>query len=316
MEKITLFDTSINSDNLGDLIIMDAVMKHLREIFPQESFVNIPTHSFLNKKDRMNMKGSKRGFVGGTNLLCANWMLWPQWKINFLDILSLPSPILMGVGWQYYQRPTNLLTSIFLRRLLSGKYLHSVRDGYTQQRLNDIGIGNVINTACPTMWDLTPQHCAKISTSKAQNALTTVTFYRKDPQADRKWLETIIDNYEKIYFWEQMNGDSEYLSSLNLSKNMEIIEPGLTAYDNLLSSNDIDFIGTRLHGGIRAMQHKKRALVIEIDNRASEIAKDTNLPTVKREDADGIKKWIYANEQVKITLPNENIARWKAQFSS
>ncbi len=314
MEKIALFDTSIDSDNLGDLIIMDAVVKHLREIFPQDSFINIPTHNFLNKKNREDIRECRRGFVGGTNLLCANWILLPQWKINFLDVFSLPSPILMGVGWQYYQRPTDFLTAIFLRQLLSKSYIHSVRDSYTEQRLKAIGISNVVNTSCPTMWELTPDHCTKISTKKAQNALITVTFYRKDFQADKKWIETIIDNYEKIYFWEQMDGDEKYIKSMNLSKDIETIEPSLVAYDNVLAGEDVDFIGTRLHGGIRAIQHKKRALVIEVDNRAAEIAKDTYLPTVKRDDINGILNWIQGSEPLKIVLPMENISRWKSQF--
>lgn len=314
MEKIALFDTSIDSDNLGDLIIMDAVIKHLREMFPQDSFINIPTHNFLNKKNRDEIRECKRGFVGGTNLLCANWMLFPQWKINLLDTFLIPSPILMGVGWQYYQRSTDFLTAIFLRQLLSKNYIHSVRDSYTEQRLKSIGINNVINTACPTMWELTPKHCEKIPAGKAKNAITTITFYRKDFEADKKWMKTIIDNYEKIYFWGQMDGDEQYLKSMDLGKDIEILEPSLMAYDNALSNIDADFIGTRLHGGIRAIQHKKRALVIEIDNRAAEIAKDTGLPTVKRDDINGITGWIYGNAPLKIVLPEENITSWKAQF--
>jgi polysaccharide pyruvyl transferase WcaK-like protein len=34
------------------------------------------------------------------------------------------------------------------------------------------------------------------------------------------------------------------------------------------------YVGTRLHGGIFSMQHGVSALIIQVDNRAAEIAKD------------------------------------------
>ncbi len=314
MKKIALFDTSIASDNLGDGIIMDAVTKNLREIYPQDSFVNVPSHIPLSSKNRKDIADSDVAFVGGTNLLCANWLLRPQWKVGIFDALTLPKPVLMGVGWKFYQRPTDFITAIFLRKLLSKKYIHSVRDSYTEQRLRIIGINNVINTACPTMWKLTPEHCASIPSQRAPHVLTTVTAYRYDPELDKKWLTVLAENYEKIYLWSQMKGDDEYVKAMNLGKNIEILEPTLAAYDNALATLDVDFLGTRLHGGIRALQHKRRTLIIEVDNRATEIARDTKLPTIKRDDVEGIKNWIKSTTPTVLTLPWDNIARWKSQF--
>lgn len=314
MKKIAVFDTSIASDNLGDGIIMDAVTKNLREMFPSDVFVQAPTHIAMNNDERNNIKDANIGFVGGTNLLCANWLLKAQWKVGLRDLFYVPNTVLMGVGWKFYQRPTEFITAIFLKKLLSKNYIHSVRDAYTEARLKTIGMKNVINTACPTMWGLTPEHCVSIPTQRAPHVLTTVTAYRHDPELDKKWLEVLLASYDKIYLWPQMQGDAEYVLAMNFGKKIEILEPTLKAYDNALATLNVDFLGTRLHGGIRALQHKRRTLIIEVDNRAVEIARDTGLPTVKRDDVAGIKNWIESTTSIKLTLPWDNIKAWKAQF--
>lgn len=315
MKKIGLFDTSIKSDNLGDGIIMDAVNDHLRLIYPKQDFAKVPTHMPLTAQNRSDIKNCEPCFVGGTNLLCANWILRPQWKVGIYDALTLPKPVLMGVGWKFYQRPTDFITAIFLRTLLSRKYTHSVRDSYTEQRLKAIGINNVINTACPTMWKLTPEHCAEIPTKKSANVITTVTAYRYDPDMDKKWLEILLAEYDKVYLWPQMQGDAEYVKAMSLRGKIELLEPTLESYDNALKTVEADFFGTRLHGGIRALQHKRRTLIIEVDNRAVEIAQDTGLPTVKRGNIDAMKKWIGSDIKTELSLPWENITNWKEQFS-
>lgn len=314
MKKITIFDTSIASDNLGDGIIMDAVTTHLRELFPQDKFVNVPTHIPLNSQNRSDIKNTDIGFVGGTNLLCANWLLKAQWKVGIRDLFYVPNTVLMGVGWKFYQRPTEFVTAIFLKKLLSKNYIHSVRDAYTEQRLKAIGMDNVINTTCPTLWKLTPEHCAAIPSKRAPHVMTTVTAYRHDPELDKKWLEVLLASYDKIYLWPQMQGDAEYVAAMNFDKKIEVLEPTLAAYDNALATLDVDFLGTRLHGGIRALQHKRRTLIIEVDNRAVEIARDIKLPTVKRDDVEGIKKWINSDTPTILSQPWENISHWKSQF--
>jgi polysaccharide pyruvyl transferase WcaK-like protein len=220
----------------------------------------------------------------------------------------------MGVGWKFYQRPTDFITAVFLRKLLSKKYVHSVRDSYTEKRLRTIGINNVINTSCPTMWNLKDGHCPLIPTRQAPHALITLTAYRHNPQLDKKWLEKVMGAYDKIYFWPQMEEDSQYIKDMGLTKNIEILPPTLRAYDDALSTLHVDFIGTRLHGGIRALQHKRRTIIIEVDNRAVEIARDTGLPTISRDDAEGIGRWIESEAVINLSLPRDNIKKWKDQF--
>lgn len=315
MNDITIFDTAIASDNIGDEIIMDAVNKHLLEVFPSANFLHLPTHISLNGAQLKLAQKSEKSFVGGTNLLCGNWLLKPQWKVGLRELFYIKNPILLGVGWRFYQRPTDFLTKIYLKKLLNKKYLHSVRDSYTLARVQEMGIKNVINTACPTMWKLTPEHCAKIPTQKASSALITVTAYRNDPEIDRKWLEIVLANYEKIYLFPQMVGDVQYVQNMNLGRDIKVISPSLAAYDQILARENLDYIGTRLHGGIRALQHGRRSLIIEVDNRATEIARDTNLPTAKRDDFSSVKHWIENDSPTIINLPLTEIDRWKAQFT-
>jgi hypothetical protein len=52
-------------------------------------------------------------------------------------------------------------------------------------------------------------------------------------------------------------------------------------------------------------------LIIEVDNRATEIARDTNLPTVKREDFDFIEKWIGCSEPLNLRLQTGAQQQWR-----
>ncbi len=164
------------------------------------------------------------------------------------------------------------------------------------------------------MWGLTPEHCSLITAKKSANVMTTVTAYRHNPELDKKWLEILLSSYKIVYLWPQMQGDAQYVEAMNLSRKIEILEPSLAAYDNALSTLDVDFLGTRLHGGIRALHYKKRTLIIEVDNRAVEIARDTKLPTIKRDNLAGMKEWIEGNNPTSLTLPCDNIKAWKTQF--
>ncbi|MHA5207616.1 hypothetical protein R5R49_08710 [Oenococcus oeni] len=79
--KIMLLDTSITSENIGDAIIMDAVRKELKNIFPNSFFVNAATHDTTGKSARIVHESSDFTFVGGTNLLSGiyrgkNKMQW------------------------------------------------------------------------------------------------------------------------------------------------------------------------------------------------------------------------------------------------
>ncbi len=261
---------------------------------------------------RRIVKRSSVSIVGGTNLLTPHMYRSVLWKLAPWDTLALRNAVLLGVGWRDYSSGPDPYTQWILRRVLSQDHFHSVRDRYTERKLAGIA-RRVSDTACPTMWSLTPAHCQTIPRRKADKAVTTLTYYRADPTHDREVLDVLARNYREVYFWPQQSDDHEYLESLG-AVNIKRIPPSLSRYDAFLDNEEADFIGTRLHGGIRAMQKGKRTLILGVDNRAAEISKGSGLPVLDRSDIVGIQEWISGDCATAITLPMDEIAAWKAQF--
>lgn len=320
LNKITLFDTSIATANLGDEIIVDGVRSQLFNKFQDNTmFFNIPTHERIGRQSYKLLKQSKYSFVAGTNLLSSNHYLLrsKSWKLNFMDlnfITGVPI-ILVGVGWGAYQGTPNYLAKRLYNKLLSKDYIHSVRDSYTEEKLKSIGIDNVINTGCATMWELTPDHCSMIPKDKSSKVVFTLTDYDKDEYADQKLINYLEELYEEVYFWPQGSKDYDYINNLDHTK-INFINPTLEAYDNFLKSNEnVDYVGTRLHGGIRALQYQHRTLIIGIDNRALEKQKDFNLNVLDRKKIDNLPDVINTSFETEIKLDIAKINAWKNQFN-
>lgn len=254
-DKTILFDVATASDNLGDAITMDYCKKQIRDITVLPSFfVCIPTHLEMGKTVRCMCKNNPNAkFVCGTNLLKSTMLIHKLWHIGLKDAAVIKNVCLMGVGWINYQNKlmdplTKLMWLTLLRR--NTKYMHSVRDKYTENRLRDMGIDNVIYTGCPTMWNLTPEKLSTIPTEKGKDCITTLTFYNRNVDQDRAMIEICKANYRTVYFWIQSNEDLEYLKSLTNIDTIKIIGPSLEEYDDTLRElESVDYIGTRLHGG-------------------------------------------------------------------
>lgn len=317
MEHILLFDTSIGTDNVGDEIIMNYCWRQLSNIFNNEFFYldRIPTHLEIGKSAYKLCNNAKFNLVCGTNILKTS-ILWKRgWKIGLREAFNIKNVCLMGAGWGNYNKfGTDPYTRFIYRSILSKKLLHSVRDGYTESKLRAIGVNNVLNTACPTMWNLTKEHCKSIPKIKSSKVITALTYYKPDIEKDRLMFDILHDNYKTIYLWIQQAKDYDYFKRLNVHYNVKFIRPILSEYDRLLSQNDIDFIGSRLHGGIRALNHGCRSLIIGVDNRAKEINRDTNLPYIDRINIKSLDKWINNSIETDIFLPKKEIEEWKKQF--
>jgi len=313
MKSISLLDTSVCSSNLGDQIIMDSVTSILEEMFAYALYIHLPTHDVISKSSYKIIQDSDFTFVGGTNLLSSNMNVYNQWKVTLWDSLFVKDVILMGVGWWQYQKKPNAYTRILFNRLLTKKFLHSARDSYTAEQLKFIGISNVLNTACPTMWSLTPEHCDAIADTKADEVLVTFTEYHQREKLDFELTQLLKQEYAKVYFWTQQPRDYPYMRNF-CQDSVEYIKPSLKALDEFLSTHNVDYVGTRLHAGIRSLKHKRRSLILAVDNRAAEISKDTGLDVIPRGEVEAIKNWINSPQKTKIKLPQENIDKWKSQF--
>lgn len=312
--KIIEFQPCIASENIGDYIIQDYVDKAIENMFGPCKVVSMPTKTILSRANYRWIRSGDYSFVCGTNLICSHMRKNHQWNVSVIDAFMLSDIILMGVGWWQYQDEPDAYTKWFLGRILSQKYIHSVRDSFTETMLKKAGIKNVINTGCPTMWGLTPEKIAHIPRNKAKSVVTTLTNYKRNDVFDKEMLEILLRSYEKVYVWLQAIEDYQQLRELGFDGMVEVIPPTLKAYDEILT-RDIDYIGTRLHGGIRALNAGKRSLIVAVDNRAIEISKDTGLPIIDRNNVkEMLEDKINEVSEFNITLPNENIETWKRQF--
>lgn len=310
---INMFDTAIDSDNLGDEFIMDAVWQEVRPLFPGADYIRTPTHRRATLSELREGRKADLSIVGGTNILKSHMLVRGNWRITPLDYLNWRNVVLLGVGWQQYgQSGADAATRLFFRRVLSRTGLHSVRDMHTYDNLKP-SVPNLVYTACPTMWRLDEAHCRSIPVHTAHSVVTAVTYYRPAPEQDRQLFDLLKRHYSTVFVWPQQEQDLPYLKEIGVTGFIPI-PPDVASYDRLLADVDVDFVGARLHGGIRAMQHGRRALIIPVDNRATEISLSTQLPVAMREDMAAIENWIMEPRPTALTLPWDGIERWKDQF--
>ena len=312
--KAIILDTAMDSDNTGDQIIMENCEKQLQNLMDIDHMIRLPTHRFLKDEEIQELYKSSYKILCGTNILSGHMRNYGLWKLN-AKIAPYCNTVLMGIGMSSYDDRFDKYTKEMLSTILSKEYLHSVRDSYSEEILHKMGIKNVINTGCPTMWNLTPEHCIKIPIRKSKNVICTITDYNQDIERDQKMFDILVENYNQVFVWIQGDYDEQYIKRLNLDRKIVIVERGLEALDNILKQDNLDYVGTRLHAGIRALSFGHRSIIISIDNRAESIAKDTGLPIVYREDVNSkLEKKIQSEFVTKITLPVDNIERWKRQF--
>ena len=121
------------------------------------------------------------------------------------------------------------------------------------------------------MWMLTPEFCKTIPTNKSQQVVFTLTKRGDRDERDQFLIDTLNENYHEVYFWPQGIEDYGYFHKFSNIENITVLQADKDAYDEFLTNNDTDYVGTRLHGGIYAMRHGRRAIIISIDERAREI---------------------------------------------
>lgn len=313
-DGIILFDPSLGTKNRGDQIIANYAFLQLREIFPEKDFIRITTHSLPSEETIEKLSRYRYKIVCGTNLMTSYYERFSNWKMpenlkGYRDILTL------GVGWGSYADEISKTSHFVYRTVLSARGIHSVRDSYTEEKFHRMGIHNVINTGCPTLWKLTRNHCAGIPAGKASRVITTVTDYDPHPEADKKMLDCLKENYGQVFIWIQGTGDLAYLKELGQTENLILIEQGMDAFTQVLDSGDIDYVGTRLHAGIHALNRGVRSIIIAIDNRAQEMGRDFGLPIlIRKEDTRELKKMISDPLPSGIEIPEDKIRKWKEQF--
>lgn len=322
MKKIQLLDTSIGTSNIGDFIIMECVRKELAPILKEAFVYNMPTHLpvfnafsvWKNSRTVQQYSNCDYKFAGGSNLLVKDLRThYPQWNINKWNSKPLNGTILVGVGAGAGDY-TNSYTVNLYKSVLNHDYYHSVRDERSKEYVENVLGLKAINTGCVTMWMFTPEFCKTIPAKKSDTALITLTARPKLNLNEQKMIDVVQRNYSKIYCWLQGDNDLEYFKNFKNTDNIELIPPSKEAYENVLDSVDLDYIGTRLHGGIYAMRHKKRAVIIAIDERAIAINEKNNLNCLSIDEIDKLENMLNSEFETKIVMPFNEIERWKKQF--
>ncbi|MFD0771222.1 polysaccharide pyruvyl transferase family protein [Bacillus sp. CGMCC 1.60114] len=322
MDNVLVLDTSVGSLNKGDDIIMKCVRYQLSDITKNAYVLTLPTHvspfhwyQVARGSHRVKIYSSaKYKFVGGSNLLTMDMLThFPQWNINMFNYGPLKGSILVGVGAGKGNK-INTYTKMLYKKVLSHEYIHSVRDERTKKFLEEMGF-KALNTGCATLWSLTPEFCTEIPTKKSDSVIFTLTHHSKDPVNDQLLIDVLNKNYKNIYFWIQDASDLLYFENLNNTENIKVVPPTIEAYEKVLNT-DVDYIGTRLHGGIFAMRHKKRAIIISIDERAKGMSETYNLNLIDRTDFDNLEKMINSEIITDVKVNFEVVNQWLKQFSS
>lgn len=326
MHYVGLLNTAIRTCNQGDYIIVESVKKQLSSILDDSFVIELPTHApFMRSgefgfrpegnSDYRALNQLEFAFLCGTNLIAQRiTSRWNQWNIQEGDLSVLENKVIaVGVGSapgfdSLSRRASRLYSTAFSR-----DYVHSARDERTKRLLESCGL-RALNTGCATMWSLTQEHCASIPTAKADTVVMTLTDYKKNPESDKQLLDLLLRLYDRVAFWIQGIGDLSYIERLGYADKVELIAPSLEAYNSFLDDNDCDYVGTRLHAGIKAMQRKKRSVILGVDNRSSDIAETYNINHVSRSDIDGILNMITSSFSTFVGIDEGVIREFLSQF--
>ena len=128
-------------------------------------------------------------------------------------------------------------------------------------------------------------------------------------------IDILKKNYEDVYYWPQGYNDMLYFNTLSNIQDIKVLGGNLEAYTDFLDNANTDYVGTRLHGGIFAMQHYKRTIIISVDERAMEMDKTHNLKCICRDKLnDLLEEQINSSWSTEIKINQKEINNWKEQF--
>lgn len=327
MKKIVYLNTAIGTANFGDYIINESIRKEMHYLNKDAFVYELPSHTKLfgltqklfAKKAIKAFNDVDYKFLNGTNALYTTMLRPnPNWKISLFDRPCAKDVILLGVGLGVNSKKSDLYTKALWKKVLRKDVVHSVRDEVTKDYLEDLGF-RAEYTCCPTTWRFTPEFLSDVPSEKSDSAVLMLTNYLGDEAFDKAMIDAVCDMYDKVYFVPQTFGDNGYFDRIvTPEQRNKIVRVGgnIASYDDLLSSNNIDYIGNRLHGAMYALQHKRRTIVFSIDYRAKNMLKDANFCYARNEENRAKLKDILSSPFApSIELPSEAINKWKAQFN-
>ncbi len=325
MKKVVVFDTAIGTTNLGDEIILQCLEEQMAFLLDNCFIMRFGTHMKNLPRERYVNGSQKIQFaydadfklIMGTNLLSRDIKkTQPQWPIGKLDSWLYDNCIMAGVGTTLSEGKVTRYSKKMYQRILRPDFCHSVRDEESKRLLEEAGF-QAINTGCPTLWKITPEFCKQIPTQKASRVVFSLSGYKaqRNRKRDLDLIRILRDNYEELYFWSQTSADEPYLDTFEDVGDIHRI-CSMKKYKEILDAGDIDYVGTRLHGGVYALQRKVRSIIIAIDHRARGFHETNNLCICERDDIpEKLEDMINGALVTEIRLRQDDIDRWKAQFN-
>ena len=326
MKKIVYLNTAIGSENFGDYIINESIGNEMHYLNKDAFVYELPTHTkTFGMMQKVFARHAIRAFnnvdykfLNGTNALYTCMIRPnPNWKISVFDHPCAKDVILLGVGLGVNRKKSDPYTKALWRKVLSKEMLHSVRDRATEEYLDDLGF-KALYTGCPTTWQFTENFLEDVPVEKSEAAVIMLTGYLPNKAFDSVMVDAVCDAYDEVYFVPQQYGDIKYLKELGTEsqlKKITYVGGNISAYNELLTKKKVDYIGNRLHGGMYALQHKRKSIVFSIDYRAGNMLKDANFCFPRNEETQRIiSDLIYERICPKLDLPTESIKQWKSQF--
>lgn len=264
----------IGTSNLGDLIIRDSVVSWLAAggILPNA----IHSSQFVPARGRRDLLSGERPIiVGGTNLLPFRMKGDAQFPLPAVAKEQLKSRlVLFGVGWRRYSDTWGVDPEGTTAAILSREFPHGVRDSYTRNKLAEIGIPSTL-IGCPTLWSI-PRSLREFDGGVA---LVTLTDYSPQRTRDRALLDYVRRNFDRAYLQPLGPADARLAVQEHCWDARHVLPCSLKQMSRFLAEERPVYVGTRLHGGIRAMQQGLPAAIVEIDCRAAEMGRDFGLHT-------------------------------------
>ena len=325
MKSAVIFDTALGTGNLGDEIILDAVCRNMESILDSCFTLRLATHvanfsalQILKPNGKIKyFQNADYKFICGTNLIDQKDLcrLHSQWALYPTNYSLYRNSILVGAGTRYDMEKLTPQAKWLFKRILSHEYAHSVRDELAKRVIESLGF-EAINTGCPTLWEFTPEKCGEIPQKKADNCIFSISGFdsQQDREKDLFLIRTIIQNYKRKWAWIQTIKDDAYLNSLCGPDDFERIY-SLNAFKEIARKGNVDYIGTRLHGGIFAMQNNCRTIIIGIDHRADGFNKTNHIPVVRRKDLETkLEHAINTSFETRIVIDEERIRQFREQF--
>jgi len=313
------------SFNLGDSIIGRHCQVIIRSLFPQHDLVKIPLHVPLSSADLRRIRQADFAFVGGSNVLKSRrgkdprLTVKPRWRALFPPRLEL---ILLGMGWATADAFVSPAQRLYYRSILSHTLRHSLRDASALANLQRIGFESALHTGCPTLWELKESSLNLKFDAARPDAVLTLAGHHPQRERDEALVRAVLEHTPgKIFFFAQHEEDAHCLRSLDAFKrnsaHFELLPPSIDAYLELLkSAGRLNYIGTRLHGGIEALNHGLPTLIVAIDHRAREMRRGSGLPVIERSDAEGLARWFRGDlDMPPIRVAREAIHGWRSQFA-